>query len=156
MILGEELFVANSAAAEISLYNSRDNSLIGTIEVNNGPSHFVKDQEGDLWVISTGAYISGGAIQRINPGNMEVVKTIDLTAFSPNGRIGIDRIGQNIYFLGEQWAADFSYTETAIYHMQVNDNNPIEELLAGRNFYGLGVDPEDNILYVSDHHGLSI
>ena len=153
MVSGEQLYVANSAENVVSVYNTRDNGLIGTIETNHGPTHFVRDHEGDAWVVSTGAYITGGALQEINPDTREVVKTIDLADYSPNGRISIDGSGQTIYFLGEKWAADFSYTETAIYATGVSGGDMISTVVSGRNFYGMGIDPESEVLYVANHEG---
>lgn len=151
--LGERLYVANSATNLITIYDPVKLELVDSVEVNNGPVQFVVDKNSDIWVISTGAYISGGALQHIDPITREVIRTVDLSTVSPNGRIAVDSRGDLLFFMGEQWAPDFSYTENKVYKASIDDPGNYEEIISDRNLYGLGVDPVHDVLYVADAAG---
>ena len=55
-----------------------------------------------------------------------------------------------LFFMGEQWAADFSYTENIVYKADISQPENFDEVLSSRNLYGLGVDPVNDELYVAD------
>lgn len=144
------IYVANSATNLVSIYDPADNSAAGTIEVNNGPTSFVIDKDDNLWVISTGAYIAGGALQKINTDVNEVTKTVDLSTISPNGRIAINSTKDIVFFMGEQWAPDFSYTENTVYKANIFLPNSYESIISEENLYGLGIHPQKDEVYVAD------
>jgi hypothetical protein len=150
IVLNDKIYVANSATNLVTMYDPVTNSLVDSIEVNNGPTHFVIDKNQDLWVISTGAYITGGALQKIDPASGEVIQTVDLSNALPNGRLAINGSGDMLFFMGEQWAPDFSYTENKVYKASIDQPDSFVEILSERNLYGLGVDPENDKVYVAD------
>ncbi len=144
------IYVANSATNLITIYDPVSNKLQDSIEVNNGPTQFVLDKNMDLWVVSTGAYISGGALQQIDLVSGEVIKTIDISSIFPNGRLAINGDGDLLFFMGEKWAEDFSYTENNIFRASINQPESYSEIIAERNLYGLGVDPVNDEVYITD------
>lgn len=144
------IYVANSATNLITIYDSESNSLQDSIEVNNGPTQFVLDRNGDLWLVSTGAYISGGALEKIDLESGEVIKTIDIGSLFPNGRLAINGDRDLLFFMGEKWADDFSYTETNIFKTSIDQPESYSEIIAERNLYGLGVDPVNDEIYITD------
>ncbi len=159
VVIKDKLFVANSAADIVSIYNPQDNTLIKELEVSPGPTGFVIDRADNLWVICTGAYISTGTLAGIDTDNNELLFNLSLADYAPNGRLAIDGNRETIYFMSEKWNPDFS-TENAIYKVKltIEDNGPaMAELplmvVSGRNWYGLGVDPVEDILYVADAVG---
>ena len=150
MAINGLVYVANSATNLITVYDPASNNLIDSIEVNNGPIQFVMDRNQDLWVISNGAYISGGALQQIDLQGGEVNSTVDLSDIFPNGRLAINGNRDVLFFMGETWAADFSYTENKVYKTSINDPGRYTEIIDEKNLYGLGVDPQHEEVYVAD------
>jgi hypothetical protein len=150
IVLNDLIYVANLATNLITIYDPVDNSLTDSIEVNNGPAHFVLDKNQDLWVISTGAYITGGALQQIEVGTNTVIETVDLSNTLPNGKLAINGTGDILFFMGEQWAPDFSYTDNTVYKASITQPDSYSEIISERNLYGLGVDPTNDEVYVAD------
>jgi hypothetical protein len=142
--------VANLATNLITIYDPKDNTLADSIEVNNGPAHFVLDKNQDLWVISTGAYITGGALQQIDAVTNSVKETVDLSNVQPNGKLMINGAGDLLFFMVEEWAPDFSYTNNKVYKASITQPNDYTEIISERNLYGLGVDPVNDEVYVAD------
>ena len=158
-VIKDKIFVANSATNIISIYNPLDNTLIKELEVPFGPTGFVKDKADNLWVICTGAYISTGAMAGLDTDNNDLLFNLDLADYTPNGRLAIDGKRETIYFMTEQWNPDFS-TENTIYQVKltIKNTDPViaewpVEVVSGRNWYGLGVDPVHDMLYVADAVG---
>ncbi len=157
LILNGKVYVANSGANVVSVYSTSDNQLIKELETGYGPTRFVPDKNNNIWVICTGAYITTGSLVGIDTGSDQILSTLELSAYAPNGRVAIDDAGETIYFMSEQWASDFSYTETVIYRVKLSlegiapgfGEGP-ERFLEGRNWYGLGMDKDQEIIYVAD------
>jgi len=159
ILLKNKLYVANSATNLVSVYDPSDNALITEIEVSPGPSRFVVDKEENLWAICTGAYVSSGALIGLDTENDQLLFDLDLSNYPPNGRISINGTGDIIFFMSEQWNPDFS-TENKVYRVQLmfESLEPLragipQEVVSGQNWYGLGLDPASDILYVADAAG---
>jgi YVTN family beta-propeller protein len=148
--VNDKIYVANSGTDLVTIYDPATNSLTDSIKVNNGPTHFAIDKNQDLWVISTGAYITGGALQKINPTTSEVIHTVDISNTLSNGKLSINGTGELLFFMGEQWAPDYSYTENKVYKTSISQPESYSEIISERNLFGLGVDPVNNQVYVTD------
>ncbi len=159
MVMKNKIYVANSATNLVSIYDPTDHSLIRELEVSMGPTRFVIDKMENLWVLCTGAYVTTGALNGIDTDQDQLIYDLDLADFSPNGRITINGDGDGIYFMSEEWNPDYS-TENTVYQVQLIFNgmespmveSPVE-FVSGQNWYGLGMDPLKNILYVADAAG---
>jgi DNA-binding beta-propeller fold protein YncE len=158
-IIGDKIYVANSATNVVSIYNVTDHSLINELEVSAGPVRFVQDKNENLWVICTGAYITTGALNGNSTDSDSLIFNLDLADYSPGGPVAINGAGDVIYFLSQTYNPDFS-TENTVYSIKLiyNDLEPVrvelpEEIVAGSNWYGLGVDPETDMIYVADAAG---
>ena len=150
MVYNDLIYVANSASNLITVYDPQVNELVDSIEVNNGPIQFVVDKNEDLWVISTGAYISGGALQKVDLSNAEVVQNVNLSGISPNGRLAINGAGDLLFFMGEIWSLDYTYTNNKVYKTTINLPGQYTEIISEQNLYGLGIDPVRDEVYVAD------
>ena len=64
--------------------------------------------------------------------------------------LAINGAGDLLFFMGEQWAPDLSYTENKVYKAGINQPESYMEIISERNLYGLGVDPVNHRVYVSD------
>jgi DNA-binding beta-propeller fold protein YncE len=53
--------------------------------------------------------------------------------------------------MSESWAPDYSYTTNNVFSQPVDrDSFSYSSLISGKNFYGLGVDPVNDNIYLSD------
>jgi YVTN family beta-propeller protein len=152
-VVNDLIYVANSGSNLVTIYDPMNNSLVDSIVVNNGPTQFALDKNQDLWVLSTGAFISGAALQQIRLTTLEVIQTVDISSTAPNGKLAINGDRDMLFFMGEVWAPDFSFTENKVFKASITQPESYTEIISGRNLYGLGVDPENDEVYVADAVG---
>ncbi len=157
LLVNDKLYVANSGTNLVSVYDPADNSLLTETEVSLGPTRFVVDNHDNLWVICTGAFISTGALTGINTTTDAVMFTLDLANYPPNGRIAINGTGDEIYFMTEQFSEDFTSTTNTVYSVRLSADGSgsdiagePQEIVSGTNWYGLGFDPVNEVLYIAD------
>ena len=93
--IGNKLYVSNSGGLNYPVYDSTitiinmdDNSIIGTIETRINSSQMLVDNQGDIYLLSTGNYSDiQPALLRIDSQSNQVVQTFNLpiTAMAMNG-----------------------------------------------------------------------
>ena len=151
-VTGDRILVANSATNYITVYSTGTLTFVKQIEVAYGPSLFVNDKYGDLWVVCTGTDSTRSTITRIDVNSLTVLSVLTMPeGLHLNGRIAINGTGDILYVMSESWSTDFSYSTNNIFKQPVDGNSfSYTSLISGQNFYGLGVDPVNNNIYVSD------
>ena len=141
------LYVSNNFSNTISVINPADNKVSTTIEVGSSPGEFVLDIDNKLWVICGGDYgLDNASLHRIDPASNKVEKSLEL-AVSTSSHLVLNKAknqllftsGNNIYRVSTQTpVVPQSAFITATDAVQV---------------YGIGVDPQTDIIYVADAKG---
>ncbi|HEY3402487.1 MAG TPA: DUF5074 domain-containing protein [Ohtaekwangia sp.] len=150
-----ELYVSNSSSNTVSVIDPEEEEVIKTIEVGNGPGAFVVDAENQLWVICGGGMdeewnpLNDGKLVRLNPAESDdavsnsVTKTIELN-MNVMAKAVINKAGNQIFFAKGKSVYTLSTTAT---------EGPSAALIteaAVTSFYGIGIDPETDMLYLAD------
>jgi len=137
------VFVTNTQKEYVYVIETATDQKIDSIWVGYGSCSIVKDQNEKLWVAYTGKQSLGQypGIARINT----ITNTVELnmlfsTYTDSPWRLKTD--GNNIFYLNNG-VHKFNITSTTL------PNTPIIAQ-GNRNFYGLGVDPTTNEIYVAD------
>lgn len=156
---GKYVFVGNwSKQKSIQRIDASADVLVDSLVVTLQPNSMVLDKNDKLWVLSDGGLSSfpGGkakaCLTRINPASFTIEKEFlfpDLN--SAPTRLCVNQTKDTLFFLNGSWGS--SINNGGVYRMPVND-----ELLPsfpfipenGRLFFGLGVDPVDYNIYVTD------
>lgn len=141
---GNTLFVCGVYNGEILVINTTNDEITDTIKVGTQPQWITKDNSGKLWVLCNGSLEKKeSALYRINPADKKVEKVIPFTSADANpSRLQINGSGSKLYFLNK-----------GVYEMSINDENlPTMPILKETdfNFYGLGIDPSNSDIYVTD------
>lgn len=141
------LYVSNNFSNTISVINPSDNKVSTTIEVGSSPGEFVLDIDNKLWVICGGDFgLDNASLHKINPSTNKVEMSLELSV-STSSRLVLNKAknqllftsGKNIYRVSTQSpAVPQSAFITASDAVQV---------------YGIGVDPQTDIIYVADAKG---
>lgn len=138
-----KVFVTNEGRGEIHVIDPVTDAVVDTIAVSRGANSIVEDANGKLWVACTGGGGTPPALYRIDPQAAQVEATFPYSNSANNPwRLNINGGGDTLYFL-----------RGGIYRMAITDNvAPTSAFVPadGRNLYGLGVDPSDGTLYLSD------
>lgn len=153
--VGGKLYVSNNFTNTVSVIDPVAEEVIKTIEVSSAPGAFVVDEDGMLWVICGGGYEVGGAqandgaLVQIDPsksddeGAESVQKTIELGVnVTAKAVISSDKT-TILYYVGNSvYAVSTTATEPPV--------APLLTEAAATDFYGIGIEPDTDILYLSD------
>ena len=139
--------------------NTQTDKLIDSVTVTKQPNSIVLDTNNKLWVLSDGGFpgIPGGqetpALTKIDAETFSVEKvfTFSSSESSPT-RLTINGTKDTLYFLNGAWSSADN-TSYGIFRMPVNSEFLPEFPFIAQNdklFYGLGIDPANSDIYVSD------
>jgi DNA-binding beta-propeller fold protein YncE len=143
--LNNKVYVTNAKKDYIVSIDISTDSIVDTIQVVFNSVSLQVDSGNKLWVLSNGDSNKGirPALQRINPITATVEKTFPLSfAQADVSRLRINKMRSTLY-----WLSKHVYAHT-VSDSAVSSTAFIQS--ANQNFYGLGVDPFDGEIYVSD------
>jgi hypothetical protein len=139
-------FVTNIRRNKVYVVNTATDVVIDSIAVSYGTSSIKQDKNGKLWVLCSGDKATNkyAGLHRINP----ITNQVELSLPFPNiadspSRLSINGNLDVLYYLLSDGVHQLNITDIAL--------NSVALIPKGtRNFYGLGVDPKDGVIYVSD------
>ena len=149
------LYVSNNFSNTISVIDPDEKEVIKTIEVGNGPGSLLIDNDDMIWVICAGGYdldynpLNDGKLVRLDPEKSEdesavsVVKEIELGT-NLTAKAAINKAMDSLFY----------YSGNSVYAVNTSASEaPTSPLLTeddATGFYGIGLDPQDGILYLAD------
>ncbi len=145
-----KLYVACwSYGRQVLVIDTSTDCMVDSIEVGKQPNSMVLDKDGYLWVLSDGGFQFSSygqekaSLTRLNleTQRSETMKIWDDIRVSPTD-LCINNAGDSLYFIGE------GVHKVSIAGMKGFSEPLIRE--EGRQFYSLGVDPDNGIIYVGD------
>ena len=142
--VGEMVFVTNIRQPYLYVVNSQTDLLVDSIRIREGGNRIVRDQEGMLWV-ACGELIQpdeSGALYRINPENWTLIDSFLFSPATHPDELTINASGDQLFFLNG------GVQRMPIAAAELPQNPLIPE--DGGLFYGLGVDPFSDEIYVTD------
>lgn len=161
--VGNDVFVCSwSYNNKIFRINTQTDLVTGTITLDYAqPQSIVVDKNGKLWVASDGGYEWEGApsftptesaLTRIDAKTFTVEKTFVFSGSDSPSKLAINAAGDKIYFINNAWGVPGGAGD-GVFEMSITANAlPVEPLIPMGDalFYGLGVDPGNGDIYVSD------
>lgn len=145
-----KLYVSNNFTNTVSVIDPIGKAVIKTIEVGNSPGAFLVDKENMLWVICAGAFQGeDGELVQLDPAKSDdeaansVLKTVELNV-NVSSKAAINKAKDKIFY----------YKGNSVYVLSISDvEAPASPLLTearASSFYGIGIDPENDVLYMAD------
>lgn len=139
--------------------DSETDLLVDSIEIAKQPNSIITDINGSIWVLSDGGYYGSyigqdtAALTCINTDSFTIEKEFKFSTIetSPT-ELHINKYGNTLFFLNGSWGGNVG-NESGVYRMSIDAQSlPSEPLIPEGNqlFYGLGIDPENNDIYISD------
>jgi hypothetical protein len=129
---------------QLYVVDTATDQLIDSVTISEGGSSIRQDATGKLWVLC-GGYLGGGisaALHRVDPVSRTVEASFDFPASASPWRLDINGGNDTLYFLdGDVFRMPIAATAL-----------PTSSFIqaAGRNFYGIGIDPTNSVVYVAD------
>lgn len=147
--IGNRLFVSCwSNDHAILVIDTDRNKVIETIETARQPSSLVVDKNNKIWVLCDGGWQQTAgidnrpALQRINPQTLNIEQSFYFEAGESPSSLAIN-----------SGADQLIYINKSIYTMSIDATTLPEEKLLNYNgtiYYGLGINPQTDEIYVSD------
>ncbi|MDD2637117.1 MAG: YncE family protein [Bacteroidales bacterium] len=139
--------------------NSKNDELVDSIQVTKQPNSIVKDKYNRIWVLSDGGYEGNptgqviAALTCINTNTFEIEKEFPFSSIqtSPT-ELHINKTGDTLFYINGSWGGRAG-NQSGVYKMSVDASElPSEPLIPEGNqlFYGLGINPQNSDIYVSD------
>ena len=145
ILSGGKVFITNLRSDKIYIVNAITDVLEDSITVSYASNSIVEDKNGKLWALCSGDEQKGfhGGLHRINPATLAVEQSFLFSNLNDSPwRLRINQDADMLFFLNK-----------GVYRMAISEVNlPASALILpdNRNFHGLGIDPETNIIYVAD------
>lgn len=132
----------------VSVINTVTDAVVSTISVGASPSGIEIDANGKIWVLCGGEWNSSytslnktGKLVRIDPNTNKIDQTFDFTSTtSKPSNLTINAAKNKLYYNYQGRVYSQDITATAL-------SNTI---FINKNFYGIGVDPNNDYVYASD------
>ncbi len=142
LIVENKLYVTNSDENFISVINLTTETAESPITIANYSNSLVRDANNKIWVLCGETYgTTDGTLVRINPVTNTVETMLTFPALSSSPQDLTINAAKNVLY----------YTfDGKVYRMNISDAALPTTSLINRNFYGIGVDPQDNIIYGAD------
>ena len=141
--VGDKVWVCGVKTGQIVIIDSKRDSITDSIQIGIKPQWIDMDKEGRVWVLCNGNYEQKlSRLHCIDPSNRKIVKSYTFPTITDNPiRMKFNPGLDSIFFINQ-----------GVYKMDIHANAlPALFILAGgRNLYGLGIDPEDASIFVSD------
>lgn len=153
-IINNKLYVANSGENFLSVINLNNETIEKNLTVSDAPTDFRIDSNVKLWVLCGGKKVydnnppdyidenasTPGSLVRVNPVSGSAELTLPFTDVSSPEDLQINGQRNRLYY---------SY-RGAVYTHDISAQSLSTTALINRSFYGLGVDPVDDILYAAE------
>ena len=129
-------FVTAPQRDKVYVISTATDQLTDSITVGNGGASIVQDANGKIWVLCN------TALYRFDPVSHLVEATFSFPSATSPWRLRINGTHDMLYFL-----------DNGVYRMPITSTALTASPFipsSGRNFYGLGVDPDEGSIYVAD------
>lgn len=148
-----------SFANKVYKIDTRTDSVVDSLEVTMQPNSIVADKFDNIWVLSDGGYAGTpagqetAALTRIKTSTFTIdyVYMLPTNESSPT-KLCTDGLAENLYFINGAWGGSVPMGGICEVTL-LNTTSPKVELIIpeeGTLFYGLGIDPSNSDIYVSD------
>jgi YVTN family beta-propeller protein len=149
-----ELFVSNNFSNTVFVMSPTKKAVVDTVIVGAAPGAFELDKDNKLWVICGGGYdsnfdpLNNGALYRIDIVTHAVDRTISLGQ-NVSAKLSVNKAKDKLYY----------FDNTQVYAVNISDTSaptiPFITESTAIGFYGIGVDPANDIVYVGDAKGFT-
>lgn len=137
-------YVCDMTNNNILIINTLTDVLVDSIKVGISPNSLKLDKNNQLWVLCSGGFNEENArLMQINPADRNIVQSFTFSNINHSpGSLMLNGNKDNLYFINN-----------SVYQMSITSNSlPSTPIVTntGNIFYGLGIDPKNNDIYVSD------
>lgn len=143
--VNNQVFITNNEKEYLYVADPANDKITDSIHLSYGSFSIQKDKDGKLWVMCMGNYQdqTPANLYKVNPANKEVEKNYPFSSWLNSwNKIKMNPGKDTIYF------SNGSIFKMSVYDHALPSDAFIES--GGKNFYGLGIDPQSGNIFISD------
>ena len=143
-VIYNKAFITCSNSNYCYVINTVTDAIIDSIHVGLGNSSICIDKNSKVWILSSGNSTQSisGKLNRINPLTLQIEQTLNFSNTDNPNKLCINKTRDTLYYLNN-----------SVFQFPISLTNlPASALINQGNklYYGLGVNPKDYSIYVSD------
>lgn len=144
VLIYNKVFITNPKSNYCYIINTITDQITDSVNVGQGASSILTDKFSKVWVLSSGnaSLNQNGKLICIDPISLNIINSFSFNATDSPTKLCCNKTRDTLYYLNKG-VFQFPITNTQL---------PGSALIAqgGKVFYGLGVNPKDYSIYVSD------
>jgi hypothetical protein len=143
-LLYNRAFVTNSNSTYCYVINTSTDLLTDSINIGKGASSVVIDKNAKVWILAGGNSGANevGKLVKINPLNLQIELSLNFNLSDSPNKLCINKSRDTLYYLNKG-VCQFPIISTSL------PTNPLINQ-GSKIYYGLGINPKDYTIYVSD------
>lgn len=143
-LIYNKAFITCSTSNYLYVVNTTTDQITDSIQVGNGASSITIDKFAKIWVLASGNTVNSqtGKLHRINPITLQIEQSFVFNNGESPFRLCSNKTHDTLYYLNN-----------GVFQFPINSSNlPTTALInqGTKIFYGLGVNPKNYSIYVSD------
>jgi len=143
LLFQNNVFVTNTRTKYIYIINTISDCITDSIMVGASPFSILIDKNKKIWILCSGNTSTNGSLYKLNSLTYQVEKHFDFTnPLNIWNRLKINSTKDTLYFINN-----------GVFQLPVNSENlPQSPIIPENsfNFYGLGIEPDNGNIFVSD------
>ncbi|OYU97254.1 MAG: hypothetical protein CFE21_02890 [Bacteroidetes bacterium B1(2017)] len=139
---GTKVFVCGRTSGFVYVINTSTNLLEDSIAIGYGAQNIVLDAENKIWVLTVGKDALAAQLHKINPNTNALEKSWSLPDGALPNKLICNSTKSKLYFINKD-----------VFELEIHSTSlPTTALVQanGRTFYGLGFNPWQNEILISD------
>ena len=143
-LIYNKAFVTNYKSDYCYVINTINNTITDSINVGRGAASISVDKNSKVWILSGGNSSIGqtGKLLRIDPVTLQIEQMVNFNSAESPNHLCINKTRDTLYYLNNGINQFLISSTTLPSSPLISEGNKI--------FYGLGINPKDYTIYVSD------
>jgi hypothetical protein len=144
LLHNDTVYICDMTNNNLLLFNAQTDAFIDSIKVGTQPNSLVLDANNKIWILCSGGINEAiPALIKFNPSNRTTENTFLFSTINESpSNLKINKAKNTLYFIN-----------SSVYKMDISSTNlPNTALINSSSniFYGLGINPKNSNIYVSD------
>lgn len=143
-LIYNKAFITNGNSNYCYVVNTATDMITDSINIGQGGSSIEIDKNAKIWILTSGNSTTGqsGKLVRINPISLQIEQSLNFNSGDSPYKLCANKTHDTLYFLNN-----------GVYQFPISSSSlPSNPLISqgSKLYYGLGVNPKDYSIYVSD------
>lgn len=137
---GAGVLVSSPGNNKVYTINTTSNMVTDSLSVSGFIQGMVKDKNGKAWVLTDSSGANPAKLYLINPNTAKTERVLEMPAGVGATKLAINGAGDMLYYINS----------IGVFDLPITSNLITGTSLRNGYYYGMGIDPNDGNIYLSD------